>query len=589
MIRQAFVFLSVIFCHLAPGLAWAQEMALAFNAEISVRSDGVLDVTEQIKVRGEQNLLRIGLPRPFPGGGENGVRIELVSVMRDGTPERAVMDKDGATLMLQLGDDSQPLASGEHDYSLHYLIHDALRFEKDGDRLQWTVTPPDWKLPLRDASLRLHLPSGATLLSSDGRIDGGTTRPRDLILQPRDDLLLIDLMRPLRAGESLSLDIRWTKGFVTRPTRNELLQRQLRGQLHVVAAGLGVLGLALAFGLLRLLARAAGRNPLHEPLSPAMSRLVRHGVVDDQSLTATVVAMATKGYLTVEHMETGSFMLQRTWKEGDLGLIPTDRAIAESLYRDRPSRFIIGRENVEPLRMAQQSLRAALQREIEIMSLRAGRFCYAFVSLLLLAVFAVTIELAPTSQTAWFPAILMIGAALYAYHRLCLRPSALRWQIGRETRGALSTLADAFSTRSALPFALLSLAGLILLAMRLGLATAGLLGLALALALATLHKLRAPQRLGGRLTSAVTAQENQLRMPGLDATPANFEQQLPMAMALGLESNWASRFSDSFADGGSHAGYRPRWYSGLRQRFAPDVFAAALARALKEGIENAIG
>jgi Predicted membrane protein (DUF2207) len=587
MITRWLPILSLFFLLCVP--ARAQEAVLRFESDITIGRDAVLSVNERIRVRSEQNQLREGLVRPFPVRDGDGVRIELISVVSDGVPARASFDKDGAQLLLKIGDATQPLAAGEHDFALHYRVHGAISFEQNADRLVWQATPSRFTLPLKEVQVQVHTPGSAAIISHVSRIVGGSVRSRDLIVQTSDGNYRIDAMRPLKAGEALEVDVAWLKGLVNRPSRNELLQKQLRGQLHLVAGAVCLLGMILIFGAMRMLARSAGRSPSGEPLGPAMSRLVRHGVVDDASLTATILSMATKGYLTLEHTEVGSYLLQRTWKEGDLGLIPTDRAIAESLYKDRPSRFFVTRENVDALRAAQMGLRAALQREIELVSLRDGLPWYLAIAAMVLGSFAVIIELAPVPRSVWLPALLMTGGAFYAYHKLGLRPSALRWQIGRESRGILVTLFDALSTGSSVLYVLAAIAGLLLLALGIGLPAAALMAAILCLGIFTIHKLRAPVRLGGRLTHAVEEREGELVSRISDLSPAQYEQQLPFAVALGVEQRWSQSYATAFQENSAHANYKPRWYSGFREGFDAGSFAPSLSHALREGIENAIG
>src|SRR5690606_31847031 len=75
----------------APGIA--AEQILSFDARIVVRNDGVLDVTETIKVDAEGDEIRRGIYRDFPltfeddDGRIRRVSFDVVSVMRDGRPE----------------------------------------------------------------------------------------------------------------------------------------------------------------------------------------------------------------------------------------------------------------------------------------------------------------------------------------------------------------------------------------------------------------------------------------------------------------------------------------------------------------------
>jgi hypothetical protein len=572
-----------------PGAARAQDAVLSWHSEITIRSDAVLDVVERVQVRAESEALRIGLTRPFAFEDAGDAVIALVDVRRDGVAETAVLEKDGLVRLLRLGNAAAPLPPGEHLYVIHYTVRGAVAFETDADRLRWQVTPRDWSLPIQDVTAKVFLPNGMKVTQQRTIIVTNGVRANDFITQSREGELSIDVMRPLKAGESLRADVRWPKGVVQRPSQIELAEKRVRGQLHVVAGVAGLLGFILFAFVLRALAGRGAQKSSGDNLGPAMSRLVRLGQVDDVSVVATILGMASKGYLTVELTETDTYLLQRTWKEGDLGLIPTDRSIATALYKDKPSRFFVTRDNMEFLREAQLLLRRALQREIDAVLMRIARPWLIITLLAALLVIGVIITLAPVSPLAWVPALLVLAGQLMSYRALCLRPSALRWQIGREQRGILATLGDVLTTRSCLPGLGLMLLAFIWLTSLIKLPAAVLILLVGCVAVLTTHRMRSLERLGGKLVAAVEESEAQMFDDSAAYDPQRFERDLAMAVALEDEAAWSRPFAATLGDSGVHAGYRPRWYSGLRSKFVADQFAPQLAYGLRNAIDGAIG
>ena len=85
------------------------------------------------------------------------------------------------------------------------------------------------------------------------------------------------------------------------------------------------------------------------------------------------------------------------------------------------------------------------------------------------------------------------------------------------------------------------------------------------------HWLKAPTLLGRRLIDEVEgfkryveiAEKHELdyRYPE-GRTPALFERYLPVAVALGIEAQWAEQFSEIIAAAAAHDGYAPTWYHG---------------------------
>jgi hypothetical protein len=576
-------------CLWLPGLAVAQDAVLSWQSNITIRSDAILDVVERVQVRAESDALRTGLTRPFALEDAGDAAISLIDVTRDGVAETAVLEKNGLVRMLRLGNDAAPLPPGEHLYVIRYTVRGAVAFEANADRLRWQVTPRDWALPIQDVSAQLFLPNGMKVSQQRSIIVTNGVRANDFITQSREGELSLDVMRPLKARESLLADVTWPKGVVQRPSQVELAEKRVRGQLHVVAGAAGLVALIIFSLLLRALAGRGVPKSSGDTLGPAMSRLVRLGQVDDVSVVATILGMACKGYLTIERTETDTYLLQRTWKEGDLGLIPTDRSIAIALYKDKPSRFFVTRDNMEFLRDAQLLLRRALQREIDAVLMRIARPWLIIILAAALLVMGVIITLAPVSPLAWVPALLMLAGQLMSYRALCLRPSALRWQIGREQRGMLATMGDALTTRSCLPGLALMLLAFLWLAALVKLPSALLILLVGCVAVLTTHRMRSLERLGGKLVAAVEDSEAQMFDDAAAFDPQRFERDLPMAVALEDETSWSRPFAATLGDAGVHAGYRPRWYSGLRSKFAADQFAPHVAHGLRAAIEGAIG
>ncbi len=581
--------LALLMAALASNAAQAQDAVLSWKSQITIRSDAVLDVVEQVQVRAESEELRIGLLRPFALEDNRDATISLIEVRRDGLVEAATLQKDGLVRILRLGNEAAPLLPGEHLYVIHYTVAGAVSFENDVDRLRWFLTPRDFSLPIEDAQAQIFLPNGMKITRQQTTIATRGVRANDFITQSREGQLSIDVMRPLKPGEALLADISWPKNVVQRPSSLELAKKRVRGQLHVVAGALGLLLLYILSKLLQFLASRGARTSSGDALGPAMSRMVRLGRVDDTSVVATIIGMATKGYLTIERTETDTYLLQRTWKEGDLGLIPTDRAIAVALYQDKPSRFFIIRENMESLRAAQFELRRALQTEIETVLMRRARPWLLVMLLGALLVIGGIIHLAPVAETVWLPTLLLLAGQIMAYRGLCLRPSALRWQIGQEQRGWLATLGDVLTTRSCLPGLGLSLLGFIWLLLLIKLPSTLLILLIGGIFVLTIHRMRSLARLGGKLVAAVAESEDVMFDSDATFDPQRFERDLPLAIALEDEAAWSRPFAATLGDGGVHMGYRPRWYSGLRGTFVADQFAPQLAADLRQAIERAIG
>jgi hypothetical protein len=103
-----------------PLAAAADERILSFHSDIRVFPDGMLEVTETIKVRAEGRQIRRGIYRDFPVDYEdrlgNDYRITLtpLAVQRNGSPESYHNVRSRHDVRTYFGHKDRFLQRGEH-------------------------------------------------------------------------------------------------------------------------------------------------------------------------------------------------------------------------------------------------------------------------------------------------------------------------------------------------------------------------------------------------------------------------------------------------------------------------------------------
>ncbi|MGI9261045.1 MAG: DUF2207 family protein, partial [Woeseiaceae bacterium] len=111
--------------------------------------------------------------------------------------------------------------------------------------------------------------------------------------------------------------------------------------------------------------------------------------------------------------------------------------------------------------------------------------------------------------------------------------------------------------------------------------------------------LKRPTRLGRALLDESLGFEEYLRIAEKDElnlrnppekTPALFEQYLPFALALGVELEWAERFSRIFAglDGPNNAAWHPAWYNGSWNNIDLSMTTNSLSSGLGTAISSSV-
>jgi hypothetical protein len=317
--------------------AWAeasgQERSLeisSFNAEIRVQTDGTLDVTERLDVRftGAWNGIFRDIPVEYDSGyGANyTLRIdEIAAEDAAGTPLVVEEDRQGRYRSLRIH--VPGAVNATRTVVLRYGVRDGLRFFEEHDELYWNVTGDESEVPIASASARVFLPPGASGVRSTGFAGPRGSAGGNVRIVEGEDILDFSTTTPLRFREGLTIVVGWSPGVVERPTFWDRAG-------HVLASNVILLvPLAVAFSML-LVWRRHGKDPdlapiapEYEPppdLTPGEAGTLFDTNPDMRDVTATIVDLAVRGFLTIDETEKQQF----------LGLLSTD-AYAFSLAAPR--------------------------------------------------------------------------------------------------------------------------------------------------------------------------------------------------------------------------------------------------------------
>jgi hypothetical protein len=285
-----------------------------FHTELDVLPDSTLDVTETIRVdfAGARNGFYRNIPVEYAGPGGFNYSLFLTDISAtdsDGASLRIERQRHGGNLELKI---FVPAADGSsRNISLHYRVRDGLRFFEDHDELYWNVTGTGWDDPIESASAHIILPGGVTGLRAANYTGFLGSRSQDArvdILGPNID---VQTQRPLAFHEGLTVVAGWDKGFVHEPRSSEKITQFLESNWPLFFP-------ACVFVLMFWLWYTRGREPRvgaiavqYEPpagLSPGEAGTL----VDDQAtirdITATLVDLAVRGFITIEEKETSHLM-----------------------------------------------------------------------------------------------------------------------------------------------------------------------------------------------------------------------------------------------------------------------------------------
>ena len=332
-------------------LAWAVPVAAAdtgwtvdsFSGDFTVQKDGAVKITETIDVN-FASVSRHGIYRDIPvryaysDKYDRSLDLSSISVV-DGSGHSIpfTTSMHGADEELKIGDANRTV-TGRQAYVIRYTVRGAFNGFSDHDELYWNLTGNAWPVPIARASASVHAPEGSVERVACFQGAPGSTDPCASATASGSSGALFQATRALEPGEGLTFVTALSKGTVPEP--KPILVRRPRTLLEMfelsvtdlVGAGL-VLGAGLA-GLAWLYWRS-GRDrayrtayylnhdpatpdeiqPLgdHRPVvvefgppdnyRPAQLGLILDERADTRDMTASLVDLAARGYLTITELK----------------------------------------------------------------------------------------------------------------------------------------------------------------------------------------------------------------------------------------------------------------------------------------------
>ncbi len=301
----------------APALA--EEAITSFSTDVTLRTNGTVDVIETIVVNAEGAEIRRGIFRDIPtllvNPDNSRLRSDLtvVEVKRDGHTEPYVLEGlDAGFKRIRVGDKDVFLENGTHTYSIRYTMTRMGRSFADHDELYWNATGNYWDFPILASVTRVTLPDRAKISNLVGYTgEPGSTEQAVTITRVSDNQAIFRTTRRLEKGEGVSVAAAFQSGILTKPQGLEANLDWLSDHRDLVAPVAALL-LVLLYNLLAW--NAVGRDPkkgtiiplFHAPkgMSPALAHYIhRMGWQNNAwtAFTATIFDLGVKGLVKVDN------------------------------------------------------------------------------------------------------------------------------------------------------------------------------------------------------------------------------------------------------------------------------------------------
>jgi hypothetical protein len=334
----------------APG-----ERIVSFAADITVHEDTSTEVREEFVVHSEGTYFKWGMIRHLPITGnerwdkrfagewkdDSGIRLKILEVTEDGERVSYEQGSGAGYAQLEIGKRNVPLARGDHTFVIKYLAESVPRSLADHDELYWNVLGHYFDLPVEEATVRVHLPSGVPTeeIQPVAYVGGrGVSNPRnpDTELTREEESPGTASYRATNLGpaQSLSVAVSWPKGFVTPPKMGVFVRDR-----WLLAAPVVLLFYYLIAWMRLGPEPALGSVPVRydppEELSPAAVRYIRTTGSDARTLAAVIAQLAARGCMEIESQD-GKYKL--TQLKGDASVVsklaPEEARVLEMLFED---------------------------------------------------------------------------------------------------------------------------------------------------------------------------------------------------------------------------------------------------------------
>lgn len=343
--RALLVVVTALLAFAAPAAADEGWVIERFDADIEVQRDGALLITEAIDVDFQRLSDRHGILRDIPVRYQWDPDPKMLRVYE--LDVRTVRDANGRDLphetsengdfRIRIGDPDRTV-SGKQTYRITYTVRGALNAFADHDELFWNINGDRWAVPARVVTATVHTAFDAltTVTCYEGPL--GSTKPCQSSFSPQRAAFSATTALP--AGEQLTIVTALRKGAVTVPA--PVLQRREREIDEYFEVTPWTVGGALValFGGLGLVAWrwwTAGRDEREhqtivaeyeppEKLRPAQVGLLVDEQADTKDVTATIVDLAVRGYLTITELPAS----------GLFGLGKKDWSLTRTVGRAKP-------------------------------------------------------------------------------------------------------------------------------------------------------------------------------------------------------------------------------------------------------------
>ncbi len=326
-----------------------------FASDITIQKDASLHITEAIDVD-FGGLQKHGILRTIPvryQWDDTHLRVYQLQVrsVTDGSGKGVPYETSdqGASKVIKIGDANRTV-SGRQTYRITYDVSGAMNAFPAHDELFWNVNGGLWDVRAQAVTATVHAPAAPQQVTCYQGAAGSDEACRFTITSSGADFAAT---RPLAPRGQLTIVAGLAKGVIAEP--KPIIARDgdnLLAYFEPLPIWLALAALALGVGLAFVYWRwyTVGRDareretivPEYEPpdkVRPAQLGVILDESADTKDVTATIVDLAVRGYLTITEEPSEGLFAKKDWTLHDSGktldqLLPYERIVYAGLFKD---------------------------------------------------------------------------------------------------------------------------------------------------------------------------------------------------------------------------------------------------------------
>ncbi len=292
----------------------AAERINRYDVTVGIKSDASIDVVETIAYDfGEDD--QHGIIRDIPykyetRGATYALRMSDFTVADEyGIEQPFDISTIGHNKSIKIGDPDE-LVSGQKTYVIRYSVKRAMSFFDTHDELYWNAIGDAWDVPIGASEVRVLLPSAVPqgVIQNDCYTGPfGVTETCEKVAMSADNQTLIFEQSHLAPGNALTVVVGLPKGIILEPTEIGKMKEFVRDNWAVVLPILTFV--ACFFAWYKRGRDAKGRGTIipefdvPDQLMPGQVGTIVDGKASHREFTAELIELAKRGYLTITREE----------------------------------------------------------------------------------------------------------------------------------------------------------------------------------------------------------------------------------------------------------------------------------------------